>query len=258
MRTTRISHRLGLVFAFAAAICPALLGQAPAPATADPNDTKIDEIIKETQQQIGGKQLAGLVWWVPAEFWEESAIQQGSSPQQARETFGSLRQYTMVIVLAGKIGIGNVNWYPESEVRASTTLRDSEGQIYKPLTDISSDAVGVTSIIKPVMANILGPAGQNLNIMFFPGKTAAGKAIADPTRDGSFTVLIDNLGGQQRSAFEWRLPLTSMTPPRFCPLGKERMEASWKFCPWHGNKLENLALPPAIPEPKKKDEKSPK
>jgi hypothetical protein len=93
--------------------------------------------------------------------------------------------------------------------------------------------------------------------MFFPGKTAAGKPLADPAREGSFTVLIDNLGGQPHSAFEWRLPLTSMTPPRFCPLGKERMEASWKYCPWHGTKLENLAPPPALPEPRKKDEKSP-
>ncbi|MGB8473119.1 MAG: hypothetical protein WCE61_03405 [Candidatus Acidiferrum sp.] len=199
--------------------------------------------------------MAGLVWWVPAEFWEQSAVAQGSSPQKARATFASLRQYTVIIVMAGKIGLGNINWYSENEIRSSTTIRDSNGQIYKPISDISPDAAGLTSIIKPVMANILGPAGQNLQILFFASKTERGTPIADPTREGSFAVLIEGLGGQKLTSYQWRLPLTSLTPPRYCPVGRERMEASWKYCPWHGVKLPPIILPPADLSPQQEKPK---
>jgi hypothetical protein len=235
-----------LFFALTLLSSLALFAQARAPASTETNDTKIDGIIKETQRQIGGKNLAGLVWWVPAEFWEESAMQQGSSLQQARETFGSLREYTVVIVLTGKIGIGNINWYSDNELRSNTSFHDADGQVCKPLTDVSSDAAGVISIIKPVMANILGPAGQNLQILFFPSKTRSGMLIADPIREGRFAISIENLPGTKPLRFEWLLPLTSLTPAKFCPFGKERVEANWNYCPWHGVKLLDN-IPPAIP-----------
>jgi hypothetical protein len=90
-------------------------------------------------------------------------------------------------------------------------------------------------------------------VLFFPAKTSTGKLIVDTGHEGSFSLLIDNLAGQKQSTFEWRLPLTSLTPPKFCPVGKERVEANWKYCPWHGNKLDAGASP--VLDPKKKEEK---
>ncbi len=256
MHTPSLKLRLPLLLSLLLASSPVLLAQASAPAAAPAEaiDTRLDDIIKDTQKQVGGKDVAGLVWWIPAEFWEVSAVQQGSTTEKARETFAPMREYTMVIVAVGKVGIGNITWYSEAEVRSNTTLRDADGQSYKPLTDISPDATGISSVVKPVLANTLGQTGQNLQIMFFPAKTAAGKIIADPTRAGSFSLVIENLAGPKLSTFEWRLPLTSLSPPRFCPVGKERVEANWKYCPWHGNKLEDLPPTPA-PAAKKKEEK---
>jgi len=246
MHTPSLTLRLSLFLSVFLCCSPALLAQAsaPAPASSDAVDTRLDDIIKDTQRPVGGKDIAGLVWWIPAEFWEVSAVQQGSTPEKARETFAPMREYTMVIVAVGKVGIGNITWYSEADVRSSTTLRDADGQSYKPLADISPDATGIASIVKPVLGNTLGQTGQNLQIMFFPAKTAAGKFIADPTRAGSFSVVIENLAGPKLSTFEWRLPLTSLSPPRFCPVGKERVEANWKYCPWHGVKLPDS--PPAF------------
>ena len=67
------------------------------------SETKVDAIIKETQQTIGGKDTTGFVWWLPAEFWEQSAIEEGSSPEQARTNFAALHDYTMIIVAVGKV-----------------------------------------------------------------------------------------------------------------------------------------------------------
>jgi hypothetical protein len=226
-----------------------LLAQEPAAPAA--SETKIDAIIKETQQTVGGKDITGFVWWLPAEFWEESAIEQGSTLEQARTSFAALHDYTMVIVAVGKVGLGNINWRSEKEIRGGTSLRDSDGQVYQPLQEISGDAQGIASIVRPVLSNILGPMGQNLQILFFPAKTKSGKLIADPTRASSFSVVLSNLTAQKESEFSWRLPLTSLSPPKFCPAGKERVEANWKFCPWHGVSLVDATVPAQPAQPKK-------
>jgi len=225
-------------------------------AGADADSTEVEDILKETQKQVGGNHRIGLVWWIPPEFWEASAKRQGNSPDRAREMFASLREYTIVCVAVGQMGIGAINWSPEADVRAKTLLRDSAGINYKSVTELSSDAQGLLSIVKPVLTNILGPMGQNLQFLLFPSKTAAGLAIADPRRPGSFSVVISDLLGQKETVFGWRLPLTSLTPARFCPVGHERVQADWKFCPWHGNQLEEVAAPPApAADPKKKEDK---
>jgi len=241
-----------LILFFLSGPHPLLAQQAAAPAA---SETKLDAIIKETQLTIGGKDTTGFVWWLPAEFWEQSTIEQGSTPEQARNSFAALRDYTMVIIAVGKVGIGNINWRSENEIRSGTSLRDSDGQSYSPLREISGDAQGIASIVRPVLTNILGPMGQNLQILFFPAKTKMGKSIADPTRASSFSVVLTSLTAQKESEFSWRLPLTSLSPPKFCPAGKERVEASWRFCPWHGVPLDEAQNAPPQPAQPKKNEK---
>jgi hypothetical protein len=225
-------------------------------AGADADSGEVEDILKETQKQVGGNHRIGIVWWIPAEFWEASAKRQGNTPERAREMFASLREYTIVCVAVGKIGIGTINWSTEADVRANTVLRDAAGLNYKSVTEISSDAQGLLSIVKPVLTNVLGPMGQNLQFLLYPAKTSAGLTIADAQRPGSFSVVISDLLGQKETVFGWRLPLTSLTPPRFCPIGHERVQADWKYCPWHGNKLDEVPLPSSpASEPKKKEEK---
>jgi len=219
--------------------------------TAKSPNVDVDELLKETQRSVSGGNAIGIVWWIPTEFWEASAIGQGATPENAKQTFDSLRQYTIVGVAAGKMGIGSVNWDSENDVRANTVIRDSSGVNYKALTEISSDAQGLLSVMKPVLTNVLGPMGQNFQFLVFPAKAAAGNIIADPTKSGSFSVVITDLLGPKESLFDWRLPLTSLSPQKFCPVGHERVQADWKFCPWHGVKLDEAVVAPALVEPAK-------
>jgi hypothetical protein len=80
--------------------------------------------------------------------------------------------------------------------------------------------------------------GQNCVILFFPGATKMAEPIADPFVPGKFSVTITKLIGGKDRVLEWRLPLTSLSPPKYCPVGKERVQADWKYCPWHGVKLD--------------------
>jgi TonB family protein len=215
------------------------------------SDTDVDYValIREIQQEAREPGYVGIIWWIPVEFWEKSAERGGGSAQKASEFYKSLRQYTLIVATVGKIGLGNVNWVSESDLRSNLKLRDAAGNNYDPLQKVSGDAEGLATIAKPMLANMMGTMGQSLQFYFFPAVDKAGNPIADPLSRGSFSVVITSLLGVKESVYEWRLPLTSLSPPRYCPAGKERMEANWKYCPWHGVKLEDPPAPSNITRP---------
>jgi hypothetical protein len=229
---------LSLAFAF---LTPSASAQEKIPAPAD--TPTLDEIVKETQKSFTNPGHTGLVWWIPTEFWEAAAIKNGTKPERARQLFEPLRRYVVFAIAVGTIRIGNIDWYNEQIIRSSVTLRDFDGTVYAPLADLSGDAKGLVSIFKPILSNISGAMGQNMQLLFFPSKTAGGKSIADPTHESIFTIVFSYPEEKLESKYEWRLPLTSLSPPKYCPVGKERVKADWKFCPWHGNKLESSPSP---------------
>jgi len=236
--SSRALALLAIIFAF---LAQSVSAQDKTPASDE--GVNLDGIIKETQKSFTNKGHAGLVWWIPTEFWEAAATKHGSTPERARKTFEPLRNYVVVAVAVGTVGIGNVNWYNEQIIRSSVTLKDFEGTVYGPLTDLSGDANGLLSIFKPILSNLLGSTGQNIQLLFFPARSARGKLIADPKREGMFTIEFSYPEEKIASQYEWKLPLTSLSPLKYCPVGKEVVQASWKYCPWHGNKLETTVIP---------------
>jgi len=215
------------------------------------SDTNVDYIalVREINQTPREPGYTGLIWWVPVEFWEKSAERSGVPAEKAREQFKSLRTYTLIVAGVGKMGLGNVNWVSETELRSHLKLRDAAGNDYEAFQNVSADAAGLTTIIKPVLANMTGTMGQNVQVYFFPAADKMGNPIANPLAPGSFSVVITNILGVKESVYEWKLPLTSLSPPKYCPVGKERMEANWKYCPWHGVKLEEAAAPGGVTQP---------
>jgi hypothetical protein len=69
------------------------------------------------------------------------------------------------------------------------------------------------------------------------------KPIADPLSPGGFSLVLSKLIAGKDKVFEWKLPLTSLSPPKYCPAGKERVQANWKYCPWHRVKLDETVGP---------------
>jgi len=210
-------------------------------------DIDFSAFVKETQQQPNEPGYAGLVWWIPTQFWELSAQRSGVPEDRAEQRYEPLRKYTVVAVALGKIGVGNINWVSEPDIRDNVLLRDSEGNTYPAVQKLSGDAEGLSSILKPVFANILGAMGQNIQLLFFPATNKMAKPIADPLADGSFSIVISNVLGGKQATFEWKLPLTNLSLPKYCPLGKEPVQANWKYCPWHGVSLDpEASVPPKM------------
>lgn len=209
--------------------------------SASTQDVDFSGLIKETQQSPNEAGYVGLVWWIPTEYWEISAQRNGMSEETAKQRFAPLKKYTLVAVALGKIGIGNINWIPETEIRENVFLRDSEANTYPPVQKLSGDAEGLVAILKPVFANVLGTMGQNIQLVFFPASNKMAKPIADPLASENFSVVLAKLINGNDKVMEWKLPLTALSPPKYCPVGKERMQANWKYCPWHGVKLDEPA-----------------
>jgi hypothetical protein len=217
--------------------CPLGLGQDAGKASSN-QDIDFSAFVREIQQTPSEVGYTGLVWWIPTEYWEISGQRSGLREDKAKERFAPLRKYTVVAVALGKVGLGTIDWISEPEIRSNVTLRDSEGNAYQPVQKLSGDAEGLAAILKPVFSNILGSMGQNIQLLFFAATNKMAKPIADPLAPGSFSVVISKLVDGKDETFDWRLPLTTLSPPKYCPVGKERMHADWKYCPWHGVKLE--------------------
>jgi hypothetical protein len=239
-------RRLPLCVVAFCVVCASLLAQEPSKSVTSAEDYDLSAVVKETQQSANEPGYIAMVWWMPTEYWEIATEGNGVSVEKAKERFAPLRRYTVLAVVVGKIGIGNVNYIPEAEIRDATTLRDADGNVYQPLQKLTGDAEGLASIIKPVFSNMMGQMGQNIQLLFFAGTNKMAKPIADPRTTGSFSVTVAKIIGGKDKVIEWRLPLTSLSPPKYCPIGKERVQANWKYCPWHGVKLDEL-VPPGAP-----------
>jgi len=198
-------------------------------------DIDVQGLVAETQKVSEKLDDMTLVWWLPEEFWAASFAQ---TPQvtatQAEQFLKIVRPYTMVAVVTGDMGpFGGVTYKSESYVRANVRIVDSQNKSYAPLSEeqISPDVKNFLEMMKPVMANLLGPMGKNMHFLVFPGKTAAGAQIASAKGKGHLQIRVG------RREFKWRLPLDSVLAPKRCPGCKEKCKGSWNFCPWCGQKL---------------------
>jgi len=127
-----------------------------------------------------------------------------------------------------------VTFVSEQTLRDSVVLVDGAGNEYRslPPLDVGPDARNLLAMLQPMLANMMGPMGQNLHFLVFPGLDDAGRRIADASAEGQFAVRVGD------EEFRWRLPLGSLLPPKFCPVDGERLNGAWKFCPWHGVELQ--------------------
>ncbi|HKX33652.1 MAG TPA: hypothetical protein VJ302_38590 [Blastocatellia bacterium] len=238
---------------------------APGTSFAQKKKVNLDTLIAETQKSSPQSERLALVWWIPEEYWRASLAETPSvTLAQIDQFVAALRPYTIFIVVDGQImEAGRVAYTSEEEIRKSIRLTDREGVNYGPLNDEAVDAgtKALLTTMKPILANILGPLGQNTYFVLFPGRNRAGKAIAEAAREGAFSLKL------AEAEYKWKLPLASLPPPepavsptpepvvsrapepavspapepvvprKMCPVDGEELNPDWKFCPLHGERL---------------------
>jgi hypothetical protein len=251
-----------LLFLFLLAmVCSAQQSKSPAKETPQPTktyqitfpaDPEVDTqaVVKETEQIDTRNHKMGVFWWIPADFWEAAVRKQGFSAEQANKVFGPFKGYNLFLVGVGDLGVGNYTWTKEDEIRKHVVMRDQNGNIYKPLEETPNEVGSLISGMKPMLKNMMGDLGEGMQFVLFTGKDSTGNSFADPHKSSEIFLDVSELMGPATSTYTWKLPLTSLVPPKFCPVGKEKVEANWKYCPWHGNKLDSETTPKAEALPK--------
>ena len=193
------------------------------------------DLLHETQIGIDTPGYTGIVWFIPFDFWIQSGANRGRSEAEMEKAMASLKQYTPVFIFVAKVSeLGSFDYVPPEQLAKKVLIRDAKGNDYPVATSISDDAKILASTIKPILGNAMGKAGENSALLFFPAKDKDSHPIADPKSSGTFSVVLKDLVGREEDIYTWNFPLTSVSQPKYCPVGKEQVNANWKYCPWHG------------------------
>lgn len=196
----------------------------------------INKLTAETQQLSESPDNLKLVWWIPIEFWEAVFAQDENMPKdQADQILHVFQQYTLLSTIDGTIGtFGDISYKTKKQIFNSLEIIDNNNKSYFPLREeiIDQQTKDVVDFIKPVLANMLGKMGENMYFFLFQKEDNPRDRIIHPTKEEKFTV---KLGGEK---LHWNLPLSSLLKPKKCPVDNEIMNGSWKFCPFHGVKLD--------------------
>jgi len=202
----------------------------------------------ETQFGVRQNDYAGLIWWIPVEFWELTSEAQGQAKPKELE---SLEDYTTVAVFFARVGgLGTFEFASAEDLTKNAYLVDADGNEYHVLSKVSPEAEMLVKVMKPMLASALGRAGENLAVLYFPAKGKNGKKIADAAGPGSFKIVLRNMMGMKDEVIEIRTPLTALSTPKYCPVDHAKMNGSWKFCPWHGVALDEKPANAAAPAKK--------
>ena len=198
---------------------------------------KLNSLIQETQKKSERPGEVSFVWWIPQEYWQLSFAQNPTiTPEQSEKVLSVFRPYTIVAVVDGRTNpAAGITYKSEADIRSGIKLKDRAGTAYMPLADeqIGVETKSFLAAMKPVLANVLGPMGQNMYFFVFPAQDNAAQDIANATKEGSFSVEL----GEGR-VFNWELPLSSLLALKTCPACGRKLNGAYKYCPWDGTKLD--------------------
>lgn len=232
--------RLPLMTLFSTALA-ACLAAAPAhaqsaggPVARPIAEVNLNALVGETQKMSEDPQLMELVWWMPPEFWERSLMDSTLSAKEQRETVTLFRKYVVFAVVKGEMGnFGMKRFSDEDELRAELRLVGADG---KRIAPIARDALDpelevLFTVLRPLMASIIGPMGQNMQLFAFPATDKAGNRVGDALAAGTVRLEVG------RATYAYDTPLPSLLAPMYDASGRE-FPGTYRFNPYTGAPLQ--------------------
>lgn len=176
-----------------------------------------------------------MTWYIPIEFWEFTFQKEESLTEKEKEEFiNLLKPYVIFAVVEGEMGtFGSVTYTSYESLFKSMVLLDKDNKSHKPIDhdDLNGDIQTILAVFKPILKNMMGQLGENMNFYVFDDVNGKNERIIDPYEDGSFKL------SYKKTSNEWITPLPSLLPEKVCPTDNILHDGSWLYCPWHGVKL---------------------
>ncbi|MEZ4971736.1 MAG: hypothetical protein R2820_00420 [Cyclobacteriaceae bacterium] len=201
------------------------------------SEVNVADLIREVQQWNKKDNKMNLVWWIPNEYWRIALKGNKQISQEAIDQFENVfKDYLLIWACDILINAdGTMSYASEEEINRSIKVFDNNKKEYLPLakSQIRAEALTIAENVKPFFSQAVGQLGQGTHFYFFQVADQNGKNLIDAKLEGEFRVSHSN------SDFFWKLPLSTLIPPKICPVDKGKMKGTWKYCPIHGRKLEN-------------------
>lgn len=199
-------------------------------------DVSIDALMTETQYGSDDPDRIDLIWWIPTEYWNVVFSQDPTTSQaDTDEIINLVGDYVFVMVLKGSIGtFGGITYESESDIKKQVRVT-YKGTILKLVDskDLEADTVNFLSMMKPMMKNMMGAMGENMQFYVFENPGSKDIIPIDPYGKDVVTF---SLGNFEK---EVQLPLGSLLLEKMCPETKQMHNGKWSYCPYHGDKLES-------------------
>ena len=195
-----------------------------------PEEVKFDAFLTEIQYSSDNPDAIEMVFWLPTKFWEISVAQDASLTYDDFVAIKELLEnYELFAVVDGEIGyFGGVTYKTAEETLKGLSIfyQGEKLKIVDP-KELSSDLIAFTSMMKPMMANMMGPMGENMHFIFM----SRSSGNIDPYAEDNFLLELDDFKR------EVDLPLESLLEEKECPKDGKLHSGKWTYCPFHGVKL---------------------
>lgn len=195
--------------------------------------TSTNDFMMECMKTNGEDVNKQMALWIPYNFWEIIGGQMKASPEFVQNIITRMKDYTMFCIVDYTTSSAGISFKSDEEIRKTIKLVDSSKTILKPLDDkeISTDAKELIRHLEPMMAKMLGQFGGGMKIFLFKAKKANGEPVINVSTKNKFTLSWNS------TDLSWKLPFSSVLPPKRCPVDNEQMKGNWNFCPEHGTPL---------------------
>jgi hypothetical protein len=205
-----------------------------------PAQIKLEALAQDTQRMSSEDDGLELVWWLPSVYWHAAANSANLPASSKAEFLKAFDGYVMVAVVQGEMGLVGVDRFLDADdALAGLQLVDTAGNAHKALRDeqIPAQLRTMLAVMKPILANMIGPMGTNMHFAVFKDRDAKGKLFFDPLGSGWMKVIT------HRSTHAFRLPLGSLLAPQQDPTNGDVFPGDYLYSPYTGAPLQSATQP---------------
>jgi hypothetical protein len=191
------------------------------------------EIAQETLRSEPRTGRVLQAWWLPPEYWEAAAERYEWSAARRKELRERIHNYLVVAFIDASLGGAKIEFADHAQIAERVTV-ERNGTALEPLRRLDPALAQMIPELSYFLRVSLGALQEGVKLLFFPNLDERGEPVLSASGRGALRVRYRLGGASEPVEFAWRAPLTSIVGPATCPSGGEPLEASWKFCPWHG------------------------
>lgn len=197
------------------------------------------EIAAETARtaQEGSTHVANF-WWLPPEYWVLSAKELDLPAEEQAKVEKLFQDYVIIGAIDADV---SDKLQPKLASIAEVVKRSRfsrGGETLEVLHEVNPEVSKLVPTLVYLLRASLGPLGEGLRLLPLANVDPKGKPRLTATDPGELALEFRFTEDGPVHEYRWHAPLTSLVGVRKCPKGGEPLEASWTYCPWHGQKLE--------------------